>query len=182
MYKIIRKGNHEPLFLADDVGQVLFKKWAANEDLPPRLTVDNTVFLTADIKAIEKLGKTEAERAPDNKQSEREYWEFRKKMLALPIETRATFMRIPNIVWVSLTNEPMPNEIKTEIVKRQVEYFKENPKCMYASPKIYLDLMPKPKPQRPSETLNPIQNILPTTAVDMVARIIQADVRDSRFA
>jgi len=176
MYKIIFKGmGNEPLFIDDTKGKVVMETWVA--DKKAKMVIGNTAFYTGDIKQITKVEKSEAEAAPQiNTQVEKEYTEFRKKMLALPIEQRAGIIRIPKMIWASHTKLEMPEEVKQKIKERQLAYFTENPNCIYANPKVYRDLIAKHLPQASVENMSPIQNVIPKAMLRLAEEMIRTDL------
>lgn len=178
MFRITIRGQ-DPIFLEDGPGSDLFKKWSNDEKLPMKITAGNIAFFTADIRNIARIQKGAAELAPKTDTQEAEYQAFRRKMLDLTIEQRANIMRIANMVWASHTKDEMGEDTKKEIKARQLAYFKENPNCMYANPKIYRDLMPKPRYTQNIESLTPLSNILPTSMMRMIENVIQTDLQYS---
>jgi hypothetical protein len=181
MYKIIRKGKEEVLFIDDVNGANLLKKWSNDEHLPARLVIGKTAFLTSDIKAIEQVELTPAEKAPQHKKEDKAYTSFREKMLSLSLEERANIMRIPNMIWQShWGNKKMTDEVKSEIKKRQLEYFKQNPKCVFANPKIYQDLIGQPRIEYGTGDFTPLNSQLPTAVLNIVQNIIQTDLTLSK--
>jgi len=180
MYKIIFKGMiSEPLFIDDVKGKVVMETWVA--DKKAKMVIGNTAFFTGDIKQVTKLEKSEAETAPQvASHVEKEYTEFRKKMLALPIEQRAGIIRIPKMIWASHTKQEMPEEVKKKIKEQQLVYFTENPKCIYANPKVYRDLIAKHLPLAVTENMSPIQNVLPKAMLRIAEELIRTDLQYSR--
>lgn len=179
MYRLIRKGKEEDLMLDDIQGHALFTKWSTGEHLPARVTLNGVAFLSSDIKAIEYVKKTAAEmtKAP----SDHEYLTFREKMLDLPIEKRADILRIAKVVWQAHAGKtPMPDEVKKEIQKRQLAYFKENPKCIFANPKIYQELIPTVKYEPTHTGAVSMHNALPAVIMGIVAANIQTDLNLSK--
>lgn len=180
MYKIIFKGvGIEPIFVEDDVkGQIIMDSWV--NDKKARMVFKNTAFFTGDIKQIVKLEKSEAELSKGMPDSiEKEYLEFRSKMLSLPIEKRANILRLVKMIWAAHTELPLTDEIKEKIIERQLAYFKENPKCIYANPKVYRDLIPRFIDKKQIESLNPIQNTIPALTLRLVETLVQTDLRYS---
>lgn len=178
MYKITFKGmSSEPLFVEDAKGKVVMDTWIA--DKKARMVLGNTAFFTGDIKQITKIEKTEAELAPSVTSQETEYLEFRKKMLSLPIEKRAGILRIPKMIWASHTKQEMADDVKEQIKARQLTYFTENPKCIYANPKVYKDLITKYQPIAQLEDYKPIQNIVPKAMLRIIEELVRTDLQYS---
>lgn len=177
MYKIIFKGvGIDPIFVEDDSkGKIIMDSWV--EDKKTRMVFKNTAFFTGDIKQIIKLEKSAAEMSkgmPDN--VENEYLDFRKKMLSLSLESRASIMRIPKLVWSAHSESVMPDEVKEQIKERQLAYFTENPNCIYANPKIYRDLIPPRAMRSQVEDMKPIQNVFGASALRFIENMIQTDL------
>lgn len=180
MYKISIRGQ-EPIFVEDEMGVRLWNMWMeqGDEKMPTKVAVKGVAFYSSDIRGITKIQKTEAELSTYTQVDDGEYDTYRNNMLSLPIERRAQIMRIPNLIWKSHTKQEMPDETKQLIKERQLAYFKENPKCIYANPKCYRDLMPRPIELHKLENLNPVQNMLPTSTLRLVERMIQTDLEYS---
>lgn len=177
MYKIIFKGvGIEPIFVEDDnKGKIIMDSWV--EDKKARMVFKNTAFFTGDIKQIIKIEKSEAEVASSLPNAvETEYLDFRKKMLGLSIDARASIMRIPKIIWKAHTDSEMPDEVKQKIKERQLAYFTENPKCIYANPKVYRDLIPNRAMRSQIEDMKPIQNVFGASALRFIENMIQTDL------
>lgn len=178
MYKLIFKGRDiDPIFIDDEKGKQVWQAWVDNKQA--RMVLGNTAFYSGDIKQITKVVKTEAETARVVDKEEKQYLDFREKMLSLSLEKRANIMRIANMVWKSHTKDEMPENIKAEIKARQLAYFKENPKCIYANPKIYKDLIPKLKMQREIDNTKPIGNLVATSMMRLLENIVQTDLQYS---
>lgn len=182
MYKITIRGQ-EPVFVEDKQGKLLWECWTEVDGAPKlstKVVVGNVAFYASDIRSINKVVKSEAELAPNrNNVADAEYLEFRQKMLALTVEQRANIMRIPNMIWKSCTKAEMPEHVKTEIKARQLAYLKENPKCMYANPKVYRELIENPHFRRNIENMSPIQNIIPSAFMRLIENLIQTDLQYS---
>lgn len=176
MYKIIFKGmGIEPIFTDDIKGKIVMDSWI--EDKKARMVMGSVAFFTGDIKQIIKIEKTEAEAASEKPNLlEKDYQDFRDKMLTLSIEKRANILRLAKMVWKSHTTAEMTDEIKEKIIARQREYFVENPKCIYANPKVYRDLIPKYAHLRELDSFKPIQNIIPVMTLRMVENLVQTDL------
>lgn len=179
MYKITFKGMAgEPMFVDDVKGGIIMDSWV--NDKKARMVVGKTAFYTGDIKQIVKIEKSEAEVAKTLPNTiDRDYQNFRNKMLALSVEKRAGILRIAKMIWNAHTKAPLTDEIKAQIVERQLTYLTENPKCIYANPKVYRDLIPKYGNLAQIDSFNPIQNILPKMTLRMVENLIQTDLQYS---
>lgn len=174
MIKITFRGKEEPIFVDDVKGQRVWDEWLAGNKA--RIVVDNMAFIVSDIKNIVKVEKTQAELAQKPTRQEDEYMAFRRKMLALSLESRAEIIRIAKLIWSSHTKKEMPDDIKNEIKKRQLAYFKQHPNCIYANPTIYRDLIPEKGFDRGIDELEPIQNIVTTSLLRMIQNNIQTDL------
>lgn len=184
MYKLIVR-NQEPIFIQDESGERLLKMWLNQgqegvEMLPARISFKGIGFYSADIRAINKVAPSEAEVGKtQNVQDDREYQEYRRKILSLSLEERAEIMRVPNLVWSSQTKQEMPEDIIAEIKKRQLAYFQENPNCMYCNPKVYKNLIPKPYLELPIENMQRLSNVLYASTLRLIQNMIEADLKDS---
>ena len=176
MYKINFKGmNSEPLFIDDEKGEKIQAAWIDNKTA--RIVAKNFAFNTADIKNITKVEKTAAETAPEiAKGVEEEYLTYRKNMLSLSIEKRAGILRIPKMIWLSVSKEEMPEALKAKIVEKQLAYFTEHPNCIYTNPKVYRDLMPTFIGKKQIDVFKPFSNLMPTNTLRMVEGLIQTDL------
>ena len=143
MYKVIFKGRDiEPLFLNEDKGKIVLEAYLANK--PIRMVANNQAFSVSDIKNVALVEKSQSEQfAQKSTQQDADYDKFRRNMLSLPIEKRAAILRFPKIVWSANTQDEMPADVKEKIKERQLAYFTEHPKCIYANPACYRDLIPK---------------------------------------
>lgn len=175
MYKITRKGKGEPLFVNDVEGRSLFEAWSQEKTIPARLVIDGLAFMSSDIKAIEYV-PLRVETKQEEIDHDKEYQSFRTKMLSLSIEQRAEIMRIPDLIWMACTDEPMPPKVRAEIKAAQLAYLTENPNCLYANPKVYRHLIPAPKTYRVTENMTSIKNVLPAATLRLVENIIHTDL------
>jgi len=181
MYKLVLKGKEmEPIFLEDEKGKVVLEAYLQNKSV--RLVANNQAFNTGDIKTIFLVEKSRAEKYSRNTtKQENEYSDFRKKMLALTLEQRSQIMRIPKMVWSSHTTESMPEDIKEKIKSIQLQYFTENPNCMYCNPIKYEHLIPKPRPSILSkDKMKSVGDLTPVSMLGFISNIIQRDLLDSK--
>jgi len=178
MYKIVFKGRDvEPLLVEDTNGQKIWDIWLTTKN-PQKIVVQNQAFVTSDIKSINKIEKTAAELAPVR--GDTEYIDFRKKMLALPLEKRASILRFAKMIWTSHKPSEMPELVKEQIKAAQLEYFKENPNCIYANPKVYRHLIAPHVARRSKNSMQHISNSIPETCLKIIEAAISTDLQYSR--
>ena len=182
MFKVLIR-NREPLLIPENAGETLKQCWLGTPGFPPlqtRVEIAGVAIYSRDIVSIEKVDHEPAKGSENhNQQSEREYLEYRRKRLQLTLEERAEIMSIPNLVWSAHTQEVMSEEVVAEIKTRQLAYFKDNPNCMYANPKIYRDLIPPFRAEYANGDMQPQSNVLPTALLRLIENIIGNDLRDS---
>jgi hypothetical protein len=181
MYKLIFKGTGiDPMFLDDEKGKVILESYLSNKSI--RIMAAGQAFSTSDVKAIFKVERSNSEMAKPATSQENEYLEFRKKMLNLTIEKRAEILRIPKMIWQSISGEDMTEEVKQEIKKRQLAYFKENPNCIYANPKIYRDIMPLAREDNfKRDQMKKIKGLIAPSLMRFIENAIQTDLQYSKI-
>lgn len=181
MYKIIFKGKDlEPLTVDDQNGKRVWDIWLTNK--ATKLVLQNTAFNTTDIKTISKMAKTKAEKSSFDAHQAKvnaEYHNFRTKMLSLPIEQRAKMLRIAKMVHQALTGTELPDDIKPQVEERQLAYFREHPKCVYANPSCYRDLIAVDEKRKKDGNFNPASNTVGRSALRMIEEIIRTDLQYS---
>jgi len=164
-YKITFKGNVEPIFLSNEEGVQFYNDWFMG-DLPERIKLKGMVVLSNTIKAIEENVKD-----PDAS-SVKQGWEivqevnddfreFTAALLRQPAEERAQFTGIADMMWTSMTHEPMTAEQKETVIERQTAFFKEYPNYAFANPKCYEDLIPKAKVMKGAGELRHFADVAP---------------------
>lgn len=119
----------------------------------------------------------EAEKAREQEKEKLEYREFRKKMLSLSLEERSRFLRFAKLIWQANCDLEMPEDIKKEIVARQLTYFTQNPACIYANPAIYRDLIPQRRETPTRSGFTPISGIVGAGMLQIIANAIALDLR-----
>ncbi len=176
MYKLTFKGKDiEPIFLDDEKGKAVMDAYLGNKSV--RLVANNQAFNTSDIKTIHLVEKTRSEMyARDTSNPNREYDEFRKKMLSLSFEQRANILRLPKIVWQASTDQEMTDDVKEKIKARQLTYFQEHPKCIYANPHCYQDLVPKRNGEVIRDGVKNINQIVGASMLRFVENAIATDL------
>lgn len=175
-YKITFKGRDiEPVFTEQD--ETFIDQWIDGQ-LPVRMEINNLAFYSADIKAITSVNDAPSETQEESHlNEEREYRDFRMKMLTLSLDGRANIMRIPNMVWQAHGNRNMPDDVKEKIKERQRAYFEEHPKCIFANPKVYRDLVPQNLDNPRKDELRLMKPYLSVGVMKLVENIIQTDLR-----
>lgn len=177
MYKIVFKGRDiEPILLSPEKGKSIFDQWVAGK-LPARLVLKGSAVMSSDIKIIQNMDEWDTKKKPtqDHSADEREYLEFRRDMLNLPIEKRAQILRIPKLVWKAQHKTELPQDVAEKIKERQLEYFKENPNCIFANPSAYRDLVGERQIPKKDSQLNPLGNFMNVSVLKLVENVIRTD-------
>lgn len=182
MYKIIFKTRDtEPLTVSDEKGKRVWELWL--DDKRTRIVINDFAFNTVDIKSIRKGEETKAKENHVPKKVMDDYDDFRKKMLSLSLEARSAIMRIPNMVWGSHTQKVMPDEVKVKIQEIQLNYFKENPNCIFTNPSQYQDLIEKKVLSfTQKDSFDSISDVIPVSMLNFVGNIIATDLQYAQRA
>ena len=119
----------------------------------------------------------EAEKAKEQEKEKQEYREFRKKVLSLSLEERSKTILFATLIWNANSDKEMPEDIKKEIIARQLTYFTQNPACIYANPAIYRDLIPQRRETPTRSGFAPISGIVGAGMMQIIANAIALDLR-----
>lgn len=195
MYAIYLKSRKEPVVVEDRIGQRVKERWAAFkqgiEKKGDIVQLDEVSFEVSSIKVIE--GKYVPDTTDNDMEVRRntgvdmmreEGAKFTKHWLQqveLPARQKALNLMLPQMMWYSHTgSNDIPEEIAAGIVILQEIFFEENPRCIYANPICYKDLMPQKKNVADTSMLS-IARGLRDHALVIVERCIIGDYREQKY-
>ena len=186
MSKLYLRGVNKPLTISTSQARTL-TRWNDDETvgLKTKSKIDGSSFAKEDIKyIIENDVEDIHEEVLDSKRNEnQEYYEEENRkynqcisrLCDRKLEDKINDTKIYELAWSSSTTNPITEEFKNEIKKRQQTYFELYPKHPYAALNIF-DLLPQEKKDEDS-----VREIIFGLAVRKINAIISESFTTARF-
>lgn len=105
------------------------------------ISIDKISFRAGDITAVTTDRVEIIQEGKNNEKVEQDYYQDRKKFLALSTEEKAKKMYFFQLFYKIMTDTDPTEEMMQKVEKIQADFFQENPYRMYISPKLFKPVM-----------------------------------------
>jgi hypothetical protein len=142
MYKVIFKGQVPEEFVDTVQGEELMQDWEHSR-LPAKVKINGNLYESSAIKAVISgfQNPDKSDKSEENKKMMRDMWreyeDEKASALRLSLEKRAERTGLAEILYTQLTDRPMDEETRKEVVAAQLTFFKEHPDFSIAKPSCY---------------------------------------------